>query len=182
MIGLTVTAFAYYFESQNAAIYSGKLKATPINLVALGINNGWYDAIIQEREYINFSVNNSYYPLINQTIADDYMAEYLNTSLPALKKCTTVEGDVPDCYAARAACIEVDNKYGVYYSDDFDYYDIRQPASAPFPPETYVTYLQDPAIMKKIGAKVLYDECPDAPHVPFSANGDSTSHHPLSAP
>lgn len=166
-------SFASYFEQQNAAIYSGKLKATPINLVALGINNGWYDAIIQEREFINFSVNNSYYPLINQTIADEYMAEYQNTSLPALEKCTSIAGEVPECYAARAACIYVDDKYGAYYSDDFDYYDIRQPASAPFPPETYVTYLSDPEIMKKIGAKVQYQECPDAVHTPFSLNGDT---------
>lgn len=172
---LTFIAFASYFESKNAAIHSGKLRATPINLVALGINNGWYDAIIQEREFINFSVNNSYYPLINQTIADEYMADFKNTSLPALEKCTTIEGDDADCSAADAASGYVSYKYGAYYSDDFDYYDIRQPASAPFPPETYVAYLQDPAITKRIGAKAVYSECSDAAGEPFGPNGDSTS-------
>jgi hypothetical protein len=103
------------------------------------------------------------------------MAEYRNTSLPALEKCTRIVGEVAECYAARAACIYVDDKYGAYYPDDFDYEDIRQPASAPFPPETYVTYLSDPEIMKKIGAKIQYQECSDAVHTPFSLNGDSMS-------
>jgi hypothetical protein len=169
---LTRTAFAGYFESQNAAIYSGKLKAQPINLVALGINNGWYDAIIQEREFISFSVNNTYFPLINETIADEYMADYKATCLPALEKCTVIEGDVPDCSAGRNACNVVDIKYGSYYPD-VDFYDIRQPESAPFPPSTYISYLQDPAIMKAIGAKVVYSECSDAVDLLFGVNGDS---------
>lgn len=166
-------AFAGYFESQNAAIHNGSVKAQSINLVALGINNGWYDAKIQEREFISFSVNNSYYPLINKTIAGQYLADYKKTCLPALEKCTAIEGDVPDCYAGRNACSVVDTKYGAYYSEDFDYYDIRQPASSLFPPETYVAYLQDPTIQKAIGAKVRYEECSDAVHTPFSLNGDT---------
>ena len=39
--------FAYYFEQQNNAIASGTVKGEKINLVALGVNNGWYDPIIQ---------------------------------------------------------------------------------------------------------------------------------------
>lgn len=35
--------FAYYFQQQNAAIDAGKLTGEKINLVALGINNGWID-------------------------------------------------------------------------------------------------------------------------------------------
>lgn len=35
--------FAYYFEQQNAAIDAGTIKGEKINLVALGINNGWID-------------------------------------------------------------------------------------------------------------------------------------------
>ena len=39
--------FADYFESQNSAIVSGKLKGEKSDLVALGINNGWFDPVIQ---------------------------------------------------------------------------------------------------------------------------------------
>ncbi len=35
--------FAYYFEQQNAAIDAGTITGEKINLVALGINNGWLD-------------------------------------------------------------------------------------------------------------------------------------------
>lgn len=35
--------FAYYFEQQNAAIDAGTLSGTKVNLIALGINNGWID-------------------------------------------------------------------------------------------------------------------------------------------
>lgn len=35
--------FAFYFQQQNAAIDAGKLEAEKINLVALGVNNGWFD-------------------------------------------------------------------------------------------------------------------------------------------
>lgn len=39
--------FASYIESQNAAVASGSVTGEKINLVALGINNGWFDPIIQ---------------------------------------------------------------------------------------------------------------------------------------
>lgn len=35
--------FAFYFEQQNAAIDAGTLQGEKINLVALGVNNGWID-------------------------------------------------------------------------------------------------------------------------------------------
>ena len=48
--------FASYFESQNAAIKAGSVKGDNIDLIALGINNGWYDAAIQEQSYVDYSV------------------------------------------------------------------------------------------------------------------------------
>ena len=115
-ISLTMQEFAYYFESQNEAIAKGSVKdATHIDLVALGINNGWYDAIIQEREFIDFSRNNSYYPLINDTIYTEYMAAYETGCLPPLENCTSTTGEIPQCYAAHEACGNVDNAFSVYY-------------------------------------------------------------------
>lgn len=39
--------FAEYFESQNSAIDAGTVDGEKINLVALGINNGWIDPLLQ---------------------------------------------------------------------------------------------------------------------------------------
>lgn len=164
--------FAYYFESQNAAIAKGHVKdATHIDLVALGINNGWYDAIIQEREFINFSRYNSYYPLINDTVYTEYMAGYEATCLPALENCTSTTGEIAQCHNGDVICDDNDGKFGAYYPD-IDFYDIRQTSLALYPPETYVNYLSDPAVMKAIGAKSSYIECSDPVDAPFFATGD----------
>lgn len=168
---LMYSEFASYFKSQNEAISCRKVKGQIINLVALGINNGWYDATIQEREFISFSVNNTYFPLINDSIAASYLADYYSTCLPAQEKCTSVTGKLAACKAARTACGNMDDTYSAFYPD-IDSYDIRQPGSSPFPPQTYVEFLSDPSIMKAIGAKINYTSCSDAASDPFDASAD----------
>lgn len=46
--------FASYFESQNAAIAKGTVTGQNVSLIALGINNGWYDSTIQQKAYVDF--------------------------------------------------------------------------------------------------------------------------------
>jgi hypothetical protein len=60
-----------------------------INLVALGINNGWYDSVIQERQEIEFYYKNSYYPMINESTYESLIDGYNDICLQALKKCTS---------------------------------------------------------------------------------------------
>jgi hypothetical protein len=60
-----------------------------IDLVALGINNGWYDSVIQERQEIEFYYKNSYYPRINESTYESLIDGYNDLCLPALKKCTS---------------------------------------------------------------------------------------------
>lgn len=55
---------------------------------------------------------------------------------------------------------------------DFDVYDIREPSNDPYPPESYVTYLQSSTVQNAIGAKQKYQECPEAPYDKFSTTGD----------
>ena len=43
--------FVDYIQKQNSAIASGKLQGEKINLVALGINNGWIDPITQVSQF-----------------------------------------------------------------------------------------------------------------------------------
>jgi len=166
-------AFASYVESQNAAIAAGSITGEQISLVALGINNGWYDSIIQEKAYVDFSLNNSYGPLITTSQYTSYLDAYTTGCLPALEECSALTG-------SNSACVNADN---TCYNDiegplsgvaDFDVYDIRAPSNDPNPPETYVTYLQSSAVMSAIGAKSTYAECPDAPYEKFSNTGDNS--------
>jgi hypothetical protein len=55
---------------------------------------------------------------------------------------------------------------------DRDPNDLRQNSSALFPSESYVDFLHQPDIQKKIGAEVQYLECPDAPFELFVNTGD----------
>ena len=55
---------------------------------------------------------------------------------------------------------------------DFDVYDIRAPSNDPNPPETYASYLAQPSVTSKIGAKATYTECPEAPYDKFQTTGD----------
>ena len=55
---------------------------------------------------------------------------------------------------------------------NYDPYDLGQNFSALFPPEYYVDYLHTPAVMKQIGAKSNYSECPDAPYYHVINTGD----------
>lgn len=56
---------------------------------------------------------------------------------------------------------------------DFDVYDVRAPSNDPNPPETYSNYLADKSVVKAIGAKTSYQECPNGPYNKFSSTGDS---------
>ena len=166
--------FASYFESQNAAIAAGTVSGHKIPLVALGINNGWFDPILQYKAYIDYSFGNPYRPIINSTQRTAYTNRYTANCLPALKQCSSITGADPACMNADNVC------YGqiegpLTTAADFDVYDIRAPSNDPNPPSTYVSYLQDPAVAKAIGAQSKYQECPNAPYNKFAATGDGMS-------
>ena len=162
--------FASYFESQNAAIDSGSVTGEKIDLVALGINNGWYDPVIQYKAYIDFSYNNTYKPLITESDYNSYMNSYNSDCLPALQQCTATTGNNNACADAVDTCYnEIE---GDISAANFDVYDIREPSNDPFPPETYVNYLHTSSVVKAIGAKSTYTECSDASG--FSNTGDGT--------
>ena len=165
--------FAHYFQTQNAAIAAGTVKGDNIDLIALGINNGWYDPIIQYEAYITYSLNNSYKALITQAQYNSYMSTYTNNCLPGLKQCNSVTGENTACENADNTCYN-DIEGPISNSGNFDVYDVRAPATDPNPPETYVAYLQSAAVVKAIGAKSTYAECPDAPYNKFAATGDDS--------
>ncbi|KAF2468891.1 carboxypeptidase S1 [Lindgomyces ingoldianus] len=157
--------FAKYIQDQN------KAKAGEnINIVALGINNGWFDSLIQEKAYVQFSYNNTYKPLISKAQYDTYMGRYTDNCLPELQQCATT-GTNAACQQADNACyrtIEVP----LISAADFDVYDIRAPTNDPEPPANYATYLTNTTVTKVIGAQSKYQECPNAPYNKFASTGD----------
>lgn len=174
--------FASYFESQNAAIASGSTTGTKVNLVALGINNGWYDAEIQYKAYIDFSYNNTYNQIItSQSDYNNYLDTYTSDCQPALEKCKS-SGSNSDCSNAENTCYQ-GIEGPLSEAKDFDVYDVREPSNDPYPPKTYSTYLTQPSVTSAIGAKSTYTECADAPYNKFTSTGDSKSkHHVFSSP
>ena len=166
--------FADYFQEQNTKIDSGSLNGEKIDLVALGVNNAWIDAEIQELAYVDFSYNNTYKPLITASQHTRYTNTYNTKCKPALQKCKST-GANADCKSADTICYN--NIEGpLSQAGDFNVYDIRVPSNDPNPPETYMTYLQSSSVMKAIGAQSKYQECPNAPYQQFSSTGDSMLH------
>ncbi|KAB2581155.1 Carboxypeptidase S1 [Lasiodiplodia hormozganensis] len=163
--------FAHYIQDQNKGIASGSVDGQKINLIALGVNNGWIDAELQEKAYIDYSLNNTYKKIISQSEATSYYNAYTKTCLPAIQSCEST-GTV-------SACVNADNK--CYNSiegplseeADFNVYDVRIGASVTDPPETYADYLARDDVKKAIGARSTYSECADTPYNKFSSTGDN---------
>ncbi|KAH7010545.1 carboxypeptidase S1 [Ilyonectria destructans] len=163
--------FAFYFEQQNAAINAGTIKGEKINLIALGINNGWIDPGDQYKDYIDYAANNTYRKLITPKQYSTYLSTYQAKCVPAFAKCPGLTGSDDACGNADDVCSSAIES-PLEALADFDVYDIRASSDDAFPPETYATYLQTSAVMKAIGAQSTYGECPSAPYNKFMASGD----------
>jgi carboxypeptidase D len=159
-------AFAKYIQDQNEANAGEN-----INIVALGINNGWIDSLIQEPEYISYSLNNSHKALITQEQYDYFMIRYRDICLPELEQCVKSGSNI-DCANADRACYSSVER-PLYSITDFSVYDVRAPSDNPEPPANYIKYLQNATITRAIGAKSNYQECPNAPYNKFQLTGDS---------
>ena len=164
--------FADYFEQQNAAVAAGQVKGEKIDLIALGINNGWFDPVLQYKAYVDYSYNNTYHPLISASQHTSYLNTYTQSCLPPLQSCAS-SGSDSACSNAESVCYN-DIEGPLSQSADFDVYDIREPSDDPYPPSTYNSYLARPSVTKAIGAQSTYSECPSAPYNEFSKTGDST--------
>ncbi|KAG8629467.1 hypothetical protein KVT40_003332 [Elsinoe batatas] len=166
--------FAAYFEQQNAAVAAGTASGQKIPLVALGVNNGWFDPTIQYKAYVDYSYNNSYNKIITSAATyNSYISAYNNKCLPALKQCTGLTGADSACANAQNVCYNA-IEGPLSSTGDFDVYDVREPSDDPYPPATYSSYLTNPSVVKAIGAQSTYQECPDGPYQKFSNTGDDS--------
>lgn len=163
--------FASYFESQNAKIAAGQLSGETVNLIALGINNGWIDPVSQYKAYPDYAYNNTYKQLITKSQYTSYLSAYNSKCVPAMNQCTGTTGSNSACLNADSVCRSAVES-PIENANDFDVYDVRSGSNDPNPPETYVTYLQSSAVMKAIGATQKYSECPNAPYTKIVNTGD----------
>lgn len=99
------------------------------------------------------------------------MGNYNTECLPALKQCAEF-GINTDCQGADSTCYAY-IEGPISQASNFNAYDVRAPYGDPNPPNTYVNYLQDPNVMKAIGAQSNYQACPQDTFVLFSSTGDS---------
>ncbi|EXJ72728.1 carboxypeptidase D [Cladophialophora psammophila CBS 110553] len=161
-----------YFEEQNAKNITG---AHNIRLEHVLIGNGWYDPLIQYQAYYNFTVfpGNTYnYDPYNQTIKNQiYNSLYGHGNCyDQTVDCNTRKID-EICTAADNFCYQqVENMYDIYLNRDE--YDVRYLMPDPFPPTTYIDYLNTARVQAAIGAYVNYTESNAAVGNAFGATGD----------
>jgi hypothetical protein len=121
---------------------------------------------------IDYGVNNPYRVLFNTSVAAALYQSYNDSCSPALQNCSISDSD-DDCALAAVACIEGINEQVQTF--DFDPYDIRQTADVLFPPITYISYLQDSDIQRRIGAQVQFQNCSSTVFNNFVDSGDCRS-------
>jgi len=167
--------FAKYILDRNALISKGSVKGQTVNLVALGVNNGWINPYDSYKGMIDFAADNNHKNLINKQTAKQLNAKLTNNCLPALKTCWQ-SGTNSACSKASMVCKNgIESRIAM--TGSFNVYDVRKKSYPKFPPQTYEKYLQQPAIMKKIGAGKKFNECPRTVQQRFSKTGDDSRNY-----
>lgn len=154
------------------------MSGTHVNLIALGVNNGWYDSLIQIKSLIDFSYSNSYKQIINATAREQYTLDYRRYCVPQLEACRRSKTSNSFCRAGLLFCItglpdSIQDR--LVAEADFSIFDLRFPAPSleeSQAPVTHEKYLWDPAVRAAIGATSNYSYCSAEVELGFLATGD----------
>ena len=181
-------AFAAHFERQNMLRKNGSLplnRTLEIRLISLGIMQGCVDDLVQGRFYPIFANNNTYsitaMPLVQQqNAANSYLGaggcqELIHSCRDAVSSMDpTDDGDVAvvnqACSNAQTSC--EDSVLAPYLASGRNIYDISQQMPDPFPPSTYLEYLNTAEVQAAIGAVVNYTQSSTAVISAFNQTGD----------
>ena len=181
-------AFAAYWEQQNQLRKSGFIsrnRTLEIRLTSLGIIQGCVDDLVQGRFYPIFANNNTYgiqaLSLVDQQAAAssflsaDGCQQLIQSCRIAVSSMDPKnEGDVAlvnqKCQTAQVSCNN--NLLGPYQKSGRSIYDITQKTPDPFPPSTYLEYLNLADVQAAIGAAVNYTESNPAVADIFGQTGD----------
>ncbi|KAH8201474.1 hypothetical protein TruAng_004398 [Truncatella angustata] len=166
--GMYGPEFSRYIQEKNGEIENGTISGTKIDLVALGINNGWFDEVVSEQAYIDFGLRNKYRQLINSTYAAQLQVELDEVCTPAVQNCTLLQTNAA-CTAASSSCSISSAVREV--APNFSTYDVRANSSSDpgQPPPNFRAYLYRSDIQAAIGAQNNYTQCISAG---FGVTGD----------
>ena len=180
-------AFSSLWEQQNARRANGTLpKSTiPIKLASLGIVNGCIDDLVQAPFYPVMAINNTY----GLTAINPTRAILANASFYAPGGCQDlinqcrqavaaqdpsdqggVESVNNQCSSAYSSCTT--NVVEPYSDSGRSIYDIAHFLPDPFPPSTYLEYLNTPEFQVAIGTPVNYTETNFQVVEAFTSTGD----------
>ena len=181
-------AFAALWEEQNSLRRNGTLssnKTFEIRLSSLGILQGCIDDLVQGIYYPRFADNNTYaisaLPLVDEeTAANSFLS--VGGCQELIQNCRNAvqisdpqnEGNVQlvnqACTDAVKSC--QNTVIGPFMASGRDPYDITQKLPDPFPPSTYLEYLNQADVQASIGARVNFTQSNDAVSSAFQSTGD----------
>ncbi|PVH89877.1 alpha/beta-hydrolase [Cadophora sp. DSE1049] len=181
-------AFASIWEEQNLRRSNGTLSrggTIEIKLASLGIVNGCVDDLIQAPFYPAMAINNTYgLSAINPTRARLASASFSSEGGCAdlIRQCRSAvssqdpdnEGDVEVvnsiCSHAYSSCST--NVIEPYFDAGRSIYDIAHYVPDPFPPNTYLEYLNTASVQAAIGSPVNFTQTNQQVISAFTSTGD----------
>ena len=180
--------FARFWEQQNMARQNGSLPKNgtlDISLISLGVMQGCVDDLVQGRYYPIFANNNTYgiqaYSLQEElTAATSYLsANGCQQLIESCRSAANAMDPLDNGYVAAVnqICQEAEencnnNVIGPYQASGRDVYDISQMMPDPFPPSTYLEYLNSAAVQSSIGVALNYSETSSSVTTAFLSTGD----------
>ncbi|KAF4452630.1 hypothetical protein F53441_4569 [Fusarium austroafricanum] len=179
--------FAETFVRQNSRRESGELprnSTIDVHLSSLGIINGCVDMETQVPYYPIFASDNTYgYKALSASDSKFYLDKFSAEGgcRDLVQKCATDasvsdpegEGDEESindvCSTAVKSCYEIQDAYS---SAGRGYYDLAAPLADPFPPMTFLEYLNQDSVQRAIGAPINYTMTNRNVSLEFQATGD----------
>lgn len=155
-----------------------------VQLTSLGIVNGCVDQEIQLALSPKFAVNNTYgFKAYSDESAKFYADKFSapDGCADKIKRCIdlTQQYDPNDvgtmdavngaCQRANAVCNEYDSSY---YSAGRSAYDLAAPYQDPFPPYSFVDYLNQDSVLSAIGSPINYTMNSNSVYRAFDSTGD----------
>ena len=168
--------YGAYTLQQNALIVQGSMNGTGahhIDLRSVIIGNGWYDPIIQNEAYYNYTISPGN-PYGLHLVAEDDQPKMYNemwgpgNCIDMLKRCK-VTGSNDVCTAADNFCYITTGNI----DPERDQYDIRElTTGAGYPYNFYPEYLNQEHVLQAIGAEVNYSDYINIIYSTFESTGD----------
>ncbi|RFN46342.1 carboxypeptidase d [Fusarium flagelliforme] len=167
--------FADYFLKQNDKIKKGDVDGHKIDMVALGINNGWIEPKRQFKSYATYANRNPYKKILTDKKMRTALDSYYKYCLPLMENCTELEGQDEECAKADEACnTQMFTNLVIASGTDFNVYDVRIGQNDVDPPDTFLEYITRAEIMDAIGANTPFTECSDTVYANMAKTGDGS--------